>query len=74
MGGVGMKEIAGFQAWNSKARGSFLGAYNESNYRYDIALFLTSDEIITVEAVVPETDYEKHKTALETAIQSLHPN
>jgi len=55
-------------------RMQFKGAYNETTYRYDVAIFLVDDSIVTVEVAAPEASWEQHAGELEAAMQSLRPD
>ena len=55
-------------------RMSFKGAANQSVYRYDVAIFLVDDQIVTVETAALEASWDKHSGEFEAAIMSLRAN
>ncbi len=48
----------------------FEALYGGLPYRYNVAIFVTDDWIITVETAASEEVYERHQEALENAIRS----
>lgn len=55
-------------------RMQFKGAHNETVYRYDVAVFLLDDSIVTVEVATPEASWEQHAGEFEATLLSLRPD
>ncbi len=52
----------------------FASTYNGTAYRYNVALFVIDDLIVTVETTAPKAKFETHKEAFENAVRSLGPS
>ena len=49
----------------------FKGTYSGVPYRYDVALYVRDDIIVTIETAAPEESYDAHSAAFEEARRSL---
>ena len=48
------------------------GSLDDQLYRYDLAVFMDAEDIVTVEASAPDELYEAHAEALHGAILSIN--
>lgn len=50
------------------------GTHNDLVYRYDVAIFVRGDLIITVETAAPEDEFEAHAAEFDAAVRSVGYN
>ena len=71
--GYKLMETAEVKAGSLKGKQlKFEVLYGGEPYRYDVALFVTKDVIVTVETAGEQAVFEKHAEALQKAIESLY--